>query len=74
MRVKFFVSGLCEITGLHRNTLYNLLRRGVIHPVEVISGINIYSDETVDDIKKYYETKLNNKFSKLVANDTVINS
>ena len=58
---KFMLTELCERTGIHRNTVYNLLQKGVIKPVEVISGIKIYSEKTVDQIKNYYGSKNNNQ-------------
>ena len=52
--MKCMVADLCAVTGLHKNTIYGLLNRGIIKPVEVISGVNIFSDDTVASIKKHY--------------------
>ena len=54
---KFMLAELCKRTGLHRNTIYNLLQRGVIEPVEIINRLKVYSEETVEQINEYYESR-----------------
>jgi predicted site-specific integrase-resolvase len=66
---KFMTADLCRITGLHRNTIYNWLHKGIITPVEVISGVNIFSEETAEAIKKHYKFQLHNKLRKLGYDD-----
>lgn len=50
----FMIAELCRRSGVCRNTIYNLLKRGVIKPEDKIGRINIYSDETVKAIRKHY--------------------
>jgi hypothetical protein len=52
--MKCMIADLSNITGLHRNTIYGLIHRGVIRPTEIISGVNIFSDETVESISRHY--------------------
>jgi hypothetical protein len=69
--LKMMMSDLCKITNRHKNTIYNLIRRGVIQPVEIISGIKVFDDNTVEAIKKHYEEEHNKKLCKLVFNDSM---
>jgi len=72
--MKMMIADLCKITELHRNTIYNLLRRGIFRPVEVISGIMIFDDGTVETIKRHYNDKTNKKLCKLIFNDSTCSS
>ena len=55
--MKFMIAELSEKTGLHRNTLYSLVHRRIIEPVETISNVMIFDDSTVDVIMKHYENR-----------------
>ena len=55
--MKFMITELSDKTGYHRNTIYRLIRKGIIKPVETISHIMIFNDETADSIMKHYENR-----------------
>lgn len=45
---------LSRRSGIHWQTVYNLLHRGIISPIVNIGGINYYDDSVVDRILEYY--------------------
>jgi predicted site-specific integrase-resolvase len=51
---------LSKKTGIHRNTIYRLLKKGQIMPDEIISNIRIFTDDTVEKIISLYKNKKRN--------------
>jgi predicted site-specific integrase-resolvase len=55
----------CEKVGLHRSTVINLEKKGIIKPLRTPGGVRRFTDEHVKQVYEYYYRKnvsnMNNK-------------